>query len=177
MKKLTYSFLASAALATSAFAGHEAVVSKEYKAPAPEPCFRDTEFQLDIFGSYSGTYNNGDIGDGFGGGVGVNYFFHRNYGIALSGNVYDGTHAGIWNADLDLVVRFPMEGSVCIAPYIMGGGGILTDGTTVGTWNAGAGLEWRATPTFGIFGEGRYIWGANGDTDNAQARVGLRFVF
>jgi hypothetical protein len=66
MKKLTYSFLASAALATSAFAGHEAVVSKEYKAPAPEPCFRDTEFQLDIFGSYSGTYNNGDIGDGFG---------------------------------------------------------------------------------------------------------------
>jgi hypothetical protein len=161
MKKLTYSFLASAALATSAFAGHEAVVSKEYKA----------------LGSYSGAKNNGDIGDGFGGGVGVNYFFTRNLGIALSGNVYDGTHAGIWHTDLDVVVRFPMEGSVCIAPYIMGGGGILTDGTTVGTWNAGAGLEWRTSPTFGIFGVGRYIWGANGYTDSAQARVGLRFVF
>lgn len=177
MKKLTYSFLASAALATSAFAGHEAVVSKEYKAPAPEPCFRDSEFQLDVFGSYSGASSNEVIGDGWGGGIGVNYFFTRNIGIAASGNVYDGTHDGIWHTDLDVVIRFPMEGSVCIAPYIQGGGGILTDGTTVGTWNAGAGLEWRATPTFGIFGEGRYIWAANGATDSAQARVGLRFVF
>jgi hypothetical protein len=177
MKKLTFSFLASAALAASAFAGHEAISTKEYKAPMPEPCFRDNEFQLDIFGSYSGEEDNGDIGDGFGGGVGVNYFFTRNFGIALSGNVYDGTHNGIWHTDLDVVIRFPIENGICIAPYIQGGGGILTDGTTVGTWNAGAGLEWRATPTFGIFGEGRYIWGANGDTDTAQARVGLRFVF
>ena len=177
MKKLTFSFLASAALVTSAFAGHEAVVSKEYKAPLPEPCFRDTELQLDVFGSYSGAGSNEAVGDGFGGGIGVNWFFTRNLGLALSGNVYDGTHAGIWHTDLDLVVRFPIEGAVCIAPYIQGGGGILTDGTTVGTWNAGAGLEWRATPTFGIFAEGRFIWAAGRDTDDAQGRVGLRFVF
>src|SRR6187455_3215500 len=110
MKKLTYSFLASAALAASAFAGHEAVVSKEYKAPLPEPCFQEQEFQLDVFGSYSGTKDNGVIGDGFGGGVGVNYFFTRNLGVSVSGNVYEGT-AGheVWNADLDLVVRFPLD--------------------------------------------------------------------
>jgi hypothetical protein len=177
MKKLTYSFLASAALATSAMAGHEAYASKEYKSPAPEPCFQEQELQLDVFGSYSGTKDNGIVGDGFGGGVGVNYFFMRNLGISVSGNVYEGTaDHEVWNFDADLVLRFPID-DICVAPYILGGGGILTDGTTVGTWNAGLGLEWRASQSFGVFAEGRYIWGASDDTDNAQARVGLRFVF
>ena len=172
--KYTYSFLASLALAASAFAGTE-VVSKDYKAPAPVPCFADTEFQLDVFGNYTWE-TEGHNGDGFGGGLGINYFFHRNFGIGVSGSLRDGDHSAIWNADLDLIVRFPIEGSVCLAPYILGGGGIETNGTTIGTWNAGGGLEWRATPSLGIYGEGRYTWGAS-DEDSAQARVGLRFVF
>jgi hypothetical protein len=171
MKKLTYSILACAAVASSAFAGGEV---KDFK-PVVEPCFRDTEFQLDVFGSYTGS-NKGSHGDGFGGGLGVNYFFTRNLGLALSGNLYDGDAHGVWNVDLDVVVRFPIEGGICLAPYIMAGGGVETNGATVGTWNAGAGLEWRATPTFGIFGEGRYSWAA-ADEDSVQARVGVRFVF
>jgi len=173
MKKLTLSFLASLAFVATSFGGHE-VVSKEYKAPAPVPCFKDVELQLDIFGVYYGESGN-RFGDGFGGGIGVNYFFTRNIGIAVTGTLYDGDRHAIWNTDLDLVYRFPIENGICIAPYILAGGGIQADGTTIGTWNVGGGLEWRATPSFGVFGEGRYQWGENDGV--AQARVGLRFVF
>jgi hypothetical protein len=173
MKKLTLSFLASLAFVATSFGGHE-VVSKEYKGPPPEPCFKDVELQLDIFGAYYGGHNN-RFGDGFGGGVGVNYFFTRNIGIAATGTLYDGDQHAIWNTDLDLVYRFPIENGICIAPYILAGGGLEMDGTIIGTWNAGAGLEWRATHSFAIFGEGRYQWGENERV--AQARLGLRFVF
>jgi hypothetical protein len=173
MKKLTLSFLASLAFIASSYAGHE-VVSKEYKGPVAEPCFKDVELQLDIFGAYFGGHND-RFGDGFGGGVGVNYFFTRNIGIAVSGSLYDGNEHAIWNTQLDLVFRFPIEGSICLAPYILGGGGLEIDGTVIGTYDVGGGLEWRATPSFGVYGEGRYQWGENEGT--AQARVGLRFVF
>jgi len=84
--------------------------------------------------------------------------------------------AGVWNVDASLIARYPLElGTLCIAPYILGGGGVQTDGTTVGSWFAGGGLEWRVTPRIGIFGEGRYIWAE--DTESANARLGLRFVF
>jgi len=172
MKKLTLTFLASLAFVATSFAGQEL---KEYK-PVVEPCFKDTELQLDIFASYSGTTSGGSHGDGFGGGLGVNYFFTRNLGVAVSGNLYDGDVNGVWNIDADLVLRFPIEGSICIAPYIMAGGGLETNGSTTGTFNAGAGLEWRATQSIGIFGEGRYIWSA-ADEDGVQARLGLRFIF
>jgi opacity protein-like surface antigen len=172
--KYTYSILASLALAASSFAGTE-MSSKDYKAPAPEPCFADTELQLDVFGSY--TWNtDGNHGDGFGGGLGLSYFFHRNFGLNVTGSLRDGDYSGIWNVDFDLVARFPIEGGVCIAPYILAGGGLETNGTTVGTWNVGGGLEWRATPSIGIFTEGRYTWGG-ADEDSATVRAGLRFVF
>src|SRR5207247_1334735 len=108
--------------------------------------------------SYTDQVKRGDHGDGFGGGLGVNYFFSRYFGIGVSGNLRDGDANGIWNVDGSLIARYPLElGTVCIAPYILAGGGFEADGSTVGTWHAGGGLEWRATPTFGIFGEGRYI--------------------
>lgn len=174
MKKLTLSFLASLAFVASSFGGHE-VVSKEYKGPVVEPCFKDVELQLDIFGTYIGG-NHNLFGDGFGGGLGVNYFFTRNFGVAVSGSLYDGDQHAIWNTNLDLVLRFPIENGVCIAPYILAGGGLECDGTIIGTYGAGAGLEWRATPTFAIYGEGRFQWGALSE-EVAVARLGLRFVF
>lgn len=173
MKKLTLGFLASLALVASSFAGKEI---KDFKTPV-EPCFKDTELQLDVFGSYSGAgANGGDFGDGFGGGIGVNYFFTRNFGVSTSGNVYDGDHDGIWHVSFDLIARFPIEGNLCIAPYALVGGGFALDGTQIGTWEVGGGLEWRATHSIGLFSEGRFIWGGN-NTDVAQARVGVRFVF
>lgn len=181
MKKLTLTFLASLAITATGFAGQAMVESKEFKAPAPEPCFQAGEFQLDMFGSYNGATTNEEFGDGFGGGLGVNYFFTEMIGFGLSGNVYQGHHTfngdrAIWHTSANLIVRFPIQ-EICVAPYIFGGGGIGADGTTVGTYEAGAGLEWRVKPNLGLFAEGRYIWAASQDTDSTQTRVGVRFVF
>ena len=178
MKKIAFSFIAGLAVASSALAGHEMVASKEYKAPVPEPCFRDTELQLDIFGSYTNATSSSQYGDGFGGGLALNYFFMRYIGIGVDANLYDGQVNGAWSFSGRLIARYPIEaGGLCIAPYIFGGGGYQVDGSGDGTYHAGGGLEWRAVPQkLGIFAEGRYTWSAN-DNDSAQARLGVRLVF
>jgi len=175
MNKIAFPLIACLALASSAFAGQEVKESKDYKTPA-EPCFKDQEIQLDIFGSWTDANHNNPHHDGFGGGLGVNYFFMKYVGLGVDGNVYDGGPA-VWDATARVIARYPIEaGSFCIAPYAFVGGGILADSTTVGTWHAGGGLEWRATHTIGIFTEGRYTWGGN-DVNATQVRAGVRFVF
>ncbi len=176
MKKFALTLIAGLGLATSVFAGREMVSSKDYKSPV-EPCFKDQELQVDLFGSYTDSVNRSPYNDGFGGGVAVNYFFHRYIGIGIEGNVFDGDANGVWNLGGRLLARYPLElGSTCIAPYIFVGGGAQFDGLTSGTWLTGGGLEWRATPSFGVFGEGRYTWAGN-QANSAQGRVGVRFVF
>ena len=177
MKTLLVPFLACLAIAPGAFAGggKDVKESKVVQTPAPEPCFKDREFQIDAFGSYTdGTKRNGH-GDGFGGGIAANYFFMKTFGVGVDGNIYNGNVNGAWDLGGRLIARFPIEGRVCVAPYIFAGGGVSTDGSTVGTWNTGGGLEWRVTHSIGIFGEGRYTWGE--DRDAAQARIGIRFIF
>lgn len=174
MKKIVYPFIACLAIASSAFAGAPMKESKEI-APAPEPCFKDHEFQLDVFGSWTASEHNNPHKDGWGGGLAVNYFFTKYIGIGVDGNVYDGDPA-VWDATGRIIVRYPIEGTHCFAPYGFAGGGILADSTTVGTFHAGGGLEWRATHTFGVFTEGRYTWGGAA-VDAAQVRAGFRFVF
>ncbi len=175
MKRILLSLAVCLSVAASASAGHQMVSSKEYKNPAPPPCFQDQELQLDVFGLYGWT-NQGDHDDGFGGGLGVNYFFLRNLGIGVDGSVRDADPA-LWTASASLIVRFPIEtGSLCVAPYILGGGGVQTNGTTRGAYHAGAGLEFRCPQGFGVFTEGRYFWAGN-DDDQIQARLGFRVVF
>jgi len=179
MKKIVFSALACLTLAGSAFAGHEMVRSsgKETKGTvAPEPCFREHELQLDVFASYTGTQGGG-YSDGFGGGIGVNYFFTNMIGFGVDGNVFDGEVNGVWDTTARIFVRFPIE-SACIAPYLFAGGGAEADGEVNWTAHAGGGLEWRASRSIGVFGEGRYTW-VEGDANNdsAQARLGVRFVF
>ena len=175
MKKITFSLIAALGVTTAAFAGHE-VAGKGYKETVV-PCFNDRELQVDLFGSYTDGVRRSPYSDGFGGGIGVNYFFMRYLGVGIDGNVYDGGHNGVWNLGGRLIARYPLElGSVCLSPYAFAGGGAQFDGLTSGTWLAGGGLEWRATPKFGIFGEGHYTWAGN-QANSAQARVGVRFVF
>ena len=108
MKKLTLSLLAACTVATPAFAGVTVVTTKEYKQPValPPPCFRDQELQLDLFYSYNNarhggsTLDNNPSGhewhhnerfrDGSGGGVALNWFFARYFGISVEGNWWNG---------------------------------------------------------------------------------------
>ena len=147
MKKLTLSALAVLAVAGTSFAGPTVVTSKEFKQPCVTPCFRDQEFQLDLFYSYNDAAHQGNStasdsfrsapvatpvaagvlpgstallndptiippgstvirsGDatvkapqyfnyGSGGGVGMNYFFARYFGIGVEGNWWDGCRGG-----------------------------------------------------------------------------------
>ena len=179
MKKIVFSAMACLTLAGSAFAGQEMARSsgKESKAIAPEPCFRDHELQLDVFASYTSTQGGG-YNDGFGGGIAVNYFFTRTIGFGLDGNVYDGDQHGVWDTTARVIVRFPIENGICIAPYLFAGAGVQADSDTNGSVHAGGGLEWRASHTIGIFTEGRYtIVEGDANNDGAQARLGVRFIF
>lgn len=196
MKRLAYSLFACAALSSLTFAGQVSSDYKSYKGEAPAPlapeqCFGDTEFQLDLFGSYTDTRGGGH-NDEFGGGVGANFFFVRYIGIGADVNLYDGGVNGVWNTTGSLILRYPLElGTFCIAPYLFAGGGGQFNNENVGTAHAGAGLEFRLTRNIGIYSEGRYTWTENkgdggdfhfdddGDDDDdfAQARLGLRFVF
>jgi hypothetical protein len=177
MKKIAFPLIACLALASSAFAGQEMKESKDYKAVA-EPCFKDQELQLDLFGSYTDTQGGGH-GDGFGGGLAVNYFFLRYLGVGVDGDVNSNSgRGGIWDFTARIIARYPLElagGSFCIAPYIFAGGGVENH-PTAGSFMTGGGLEWRATHNIGVFSEGRYTW-VGGPNDGVQARVGVRFAF
>jgi len=175
--KTALNLIACLGVAGSAFAGHEISGKDKGYLPPAEPCFNDQEFQVDLFGSYTYGVQRSEYGDGFGGGVAMNYFFHRYIGVGIEGNVYEGEANGVWNLGGRVIARYPLElGSVCISPYAFVGGGAQFDGLTSGTWLAGGGLEWRATSSFGVFTEGRYTW-AGDQADSSQARVGVRFVF
>ena len=149
MKKVTLSALAAIAVAGTSFAGPTLVMSKDFKQPCVTPCFRDQEFQLDLFYSFNDAEHQGAssamdtflasptttplapgllnranplltdptssvipagstvirsqratvslppyFSDGSGGGVGVNYFFAKYFGIGVEGNWWDGCRGG-----------------------------------------------------------------------------------
>lgn len=172
MKKIVLSSMAVLSLAAVSFAG-VTTTGKSYKQPEPVTCFNDSEFQLDIFGSYNFA---GDYQDGFGGGGSLNYYFTRNIGFQVDYNIYDGDVSGRHEVTGSLLLRLPID-STCLAPYALVGGGVGMDGTTEALFTAGAGVEYRVVPhRVGIFAEGRYLLGDDSDSAGA-ARVGLRFVF
>jgi hypothetical protein len=165
------------------------------------PKYNGNELSLDMFGSYWAaerglnhvfeTNIKGERGR-WGGGVGVNYFFTRYFGIGGDANWSD--HRGFGGPATDWVmgnaiVRLPICNSG-FAPYVYGGGGrqfnglFREDGEVFAgkryEWFAdlGAGLEYRFTPGLGIFGDARYMWHLkDGGVDRLALRAGLRLAF
>ncbi len=177
MKKLTLSILLGAAIATgSAFAGVEAKSFKDKVPVAPEECkFRDMEFQVDAF--YTGFFGSkgSQLSTGSGGGLGLNFFFAKYFGIGYEAAWYsnNGTAEHLPLAG-NFFLRYPIC-SINLAPYIMVGGGAGWDGTCIGYGNVGGGLEYRVTKNIGLFVDGRYFYGGSGNVGNL--RSGLRFAF
>jgi hypothetical protein len=171
--------LTFASLASVAFAGQPVVSYDSKKTVIPaEPCFAETELQLDIYGAYAGTYGDAHE-DGWGGGVGINYYFTRNWGVGVDGTVTDGEGQELWHVLGHVLLRFPIEtdGGLCLAPYIKAGGGYQVNGSGDWAYGAGAGIEFRLSQRVGIFGEGGYYWSADDENDFAQAKAGVRFIF
>ncbi|MDR3402344.1 MAG: outer membrane beta-barrel protein [Chthoniobacter sp.] len=172
--------------------------TKEYKQlPPEEPCFKEHEWQVDLFGQYSvgeGPNQAGVMRDhGFGGGIGINYFFTRNIGLGVDASWLDikespGQHHVVDTKDTALhnftgsaIFRFPIP-STCLAPYIYAGGGFEVDGQQWASAHGGVGLEYRIVPhKIGLFVDGR--WTYLGDRNDQKdlnffsTRAGVRIVF
>ncbi len=174
----------SAGAATTARARHQ----------DPGNLFKAQELSLDLFASYTAAQQgideifntNIEHGD-WGGGVGLNYFFTRELGIAADINMPDNGGNLVDSASGSLVFRLPWE-AAGLAPYVFGGGGRLTEPSWQWSLHAGLGLEWRFSQHIGIFADGRYVWADDAyddtyrhqskfDGDHLLLRSGLRLVF
>lgn len=198
MKTHTIAALSACALAATAMAGDRMVSSgKESYTPAPPACFGDREWQVDLFGVYGFTDSTQEriLGDhAWGGGLGVNYFFHRNIGVGVEGILYDlrGGRDVLGSAALNIFYRMPIQ-SACIAPYIYGGIGAVFNAETLDArdfngrddsgddaylaGHAGLGVEYRVTRNIGLFIDARYTWVDESKNDFVTARSGFRIAF
>ncbi len=165
MKTLTA--LTLAALAASAFAGKEIAPPLE-----PEPAFGETELQLDVYGAFVEADS-----DGFGGGLAITYFFHRNFGFTLDTNASESNSETLWQHSAGIVGRYPFEiNGTYLSPYLKATGGIQSRDGTDAFVALGGGVEWRVNPRLGIFAEATYGF-AQDESDFVNIRAGVRFVF
>lgn len=185
MKKIALSFVAGVALLGTAVAGPQPVQHKQVFEPAPAPAvslFADEEFSFDVFGFRSLTRSGGgETGyrDAWGGGVGLNAFFARYFGIGVEGYWADMERGGsvVHSVSGSVILRAPIDlDGFGLAPYAFGGGGGHFDSIRQGSGHAGAGIEFRFSPNMGVFTDGRYIWTSK-TNDLGLVRAGLRFTF
>jgi len=126
----------------------------------------------------------------WGGGVDVDYFFTPYVGLegtaawaSPHSRETENSHLNYGNYTLDVILRLPFE-AYHIAPYIIGGGGMISaksdfNGDRVNKWlgQVGAGVEFKPVAKFSIFADWIYNFpGASGDVPNYQEiRMGLKF--
>ena len=162
-------------------------------------CFSEHEWQVDLFGQYSVGEGPNQVGlfrdHGWGGGIGLNYFFSRNIGLGVDAAWLDAKEAPfggsvsddgdnsttIHNFSGSLIFRAPMD-AACLAPYLYVGGGCSVDGHQWASAHAGAGVEYRIVPQkVGVFLDGRWTYlgdrFGHGDLNYFSTRLGMRFVF
>jgi hypothetical protein len=150
---------------------------------AATPKYTANELSLDMFGSYvhgerkfSHLFQTSIRHDGsWGGGVGLNYFITREFGVMADINIGDNGGNFIDQAMAAGVLRIPLE-PTGLAPYIFAGGGRGFDPSWEWLAQAGVGLEYRLNPMTGIFADARYIW-HDKSFDRLLIRTGLRLVF
>ena len=174
MKKLTLALLTVAITATGAFAGTSAKTFKETVAPAPDCKFRDQEFQVDAFAA-GAWYSTGR--PGWGGGLGVNYFFTKFIGIGVEQDLLGRGSQTEWATIGNLFLRYPIC-SLNLAPYgLVGGGAAYGTGKGHGFGHVGGGLEYRVTDNIGLFSDARYVYSSVDPKNALLGRAGLRFAF
>jgi hypothetical protein len=137
--------------------------------------FRAVETSFDVFGLWAAP-EDGFLDDGFGGGLGMNHFFTRNFGVGLDGYWWDGDPNEVVSSfSGSLIWRAPIE-RLNLAPYVFGGGGGHFATNDQASLHAGGGLEWRMHRNFGTFADGRYVF-TDDTNDFGLIRFGLRFPF
>jgi opacity protein-like surface antigen len=183
MKKLTSIIVVAVALCSSVSAGVVSIPEGNSKGPGKGivttpacPCFA-AGFSLGGFGGAEFP-THGDGHTGLGGGLLAEYFITENVGLRLSYAAYSTTPVHHEVAG-ELLLRYPIP-SLCIAPYVIAGGGDSVNGSNHGFWNAGAGLE-VAIPSahcLSVFLEGSYQFtSAKHGNDHTVVRLGVKYPF
>ena len=178
MKTTIASLLISAALASAALAGPATFSGKGPVTPLPEPSCFGPGLDVGVFGGgFLPRHSHDDYDNALGGGVLVDYFFSKYCGVEFSyGAFATASTEHLFNGDF--ILRAPIE-SICVAPYLMVGGGFHVDGETVGEYHAGAGVEvrFKSLNHMGVFADGAYYWHGDGDRnrDFTLVRLGVKF--
>lgn len=182
MNKLA-TLILSVALASSAFAGPATYSGKSGKggkdiaplAPVGCNCFAPGA----AVGVYGAALFNGSGNDAFGGGgILGEFFFTENFGIQGTYGVF-ATSKEHHEFDAAFIARLPIK-SICVAPYVMAGGGYSTNSANRGNYFVGGGIEARiaAAHCLGIFADGAYHFAGNSnDPDYTIVRLGVKFPF
>ena len=154
--------------------------AEDYSAKNPAPPLSDSSAfdpGFELSGYLAGSFVGNGVGDEWGGGIGVAYFFTENIGADFNwaGFNYDST-VSYWT--IDMALRVPMQSNT-LAPYFIGGGGWVSGHGTENLWRVGGGIDYRpaALGNIGIFADGTYNW-IGGDYDNSTiVRLGFRLPF
>jgi opacity protein-like surface antigen len=182
MKRTLLSAVIVVALVTPGFAEEEvSSPPKENDASVTSCaiCYKDQEWQASLFYSFSNHPTNG----GFGGGLGLDYFFLRYFGLGVEGNWFPGGEhdAAITQIIGNVFLRYPVAlngGRASIAPYLFAGGGGLWDShRSAVEGHIGGGLDWRFSEHWGVFADIRYAWTTYQSVDITEFRSGIRFAF
>ena len=110
-----------------------------------------------------------------GAGVGLNYFFCRQLGIAADAYSENTSGPFIDSASINLIFRLPL-GNSGFAPYLFGGGGYQFDLDHASFGQAGAGMEYRFNRQMGMFIDARGVLPEK-TRGYGLARLGVRFIF
>ena len=183
MNKTTTTTLALVALGMASATAGTGYVSygASPKGPAPMAvpslceCFNANTANFSVFAAalFPET-TSADFDDAVGGGVAMNYFFTENLGVEGSYALYN-TESEVHQLSASIILRLPIK-SLCLAPYLIGGGSFHTDGVTQGTFHAGGGIDYRFANCVGLFADAQYNW-ADKTVDYTTVRGGLRVGF
>jgi hypothetical protein len=179
--KYLASLIMSVALASSAFAG-PVTYDKAPKGVAPVAplgceCFAPG-FAVGAFAGGLMVDGAGDEDNVLGGGVLAEYFFNQYVGIQGSYGVF-ATGAEHHEFNGALVLRYPIT-SLCVAPYVLAGGGYSVNSDDKSSYFVGAGIEARfeSLNCLGIFADGAYHFAEDSaDEDYTIVRLGVKLPF
>jgi hypothetical protein len=180
MKKIAVTLFAMA-FASAAIAGPVSYgKSSKEVAPLPPPPPLGCEsfapgFAFGLYGAAILPDGAGD--DELGGGVSFEYFFTEYVGLQASYGVF-ATEKEHHEFDGALVLRYPIK-SICLAPYVLAGGGYSVNSDNRGNFFVGGGLEYRIeSANIGIFGDGAFHFAEDSnDEDYTIVRLGVKFPF
>ncbi|MBP7948007.1 MAG: hypothetical protein KA004_00025 [Verrucomicrobiales bacterium] len=147
------------------------------KTPPPPPpagcsCF-EPGGQFSLFAAAM-IGDGGELDDSLGGGISAAYFFTPYVGLEGEA-AWFAEDSVVHSFTGSLVLRAPIT-SICLAPYIMVGGGVHANSVTQGVFHAGGGLDYRFSNCIGLFADARYVWAE--ETDNyVIVRSGFRMNF